>query len=92
MGILTILSFIISIPLALIFEGNKIVNVWSLRNVPAFTILKTSFETGLYFYLYNEAAMILNQINPVSHAIVNTLKRVILLIICVVIFQYKMVL
>ena len=88
LGILTILSFIISLPLALIFEGNKIINVWSLRNVPAFTILKTSFETGLYFYLYNEAAMmVLNQINPVSHAIINTLKRVILLIVCVLFFN-----
>merc|ERR1711966_505545 len=88
LGILTILSFIISLPLALIFEGNKILNVWSLRNVPAFTILKTSFETGLYFYLYNEAAMmVLNQTNPVSHAIINTLKRVILLIVCVLFFN-----
>ncbi|GAI95856.1 unnamed protein product [marine sediment metagenome] len=51
-------------------------------------IIKTSFETGLYFYLYNEAAMIvLNKINPVTHAIVNTLKRIIILITCVIFFK-----
>ena len=88
LGILTIMSFIISLPLAFIFERNIIRSVWSLRSVPAFTILKTSFEAGLYFYLYNEAAMmVLNQINPVSHAIINTLKRVILLMVCILFFN-----
>ena len=88
LGILTIMSFIVSLPLAFIFERNIIRSVWSLRSVPAFTIVKTSFEAGLYFYLYNEAAMmVLNQINPVSHAIINTLKRVVLLMVCIIFFN-----
>ena len=31
--------------------------------------------------------MVLNQINPVSHAIINTLKRVILLMVCILFFN-----
>tara|TARA_Y100000992_G_scaffold241658_1_gene172537 strand:- start:4057 stop:5211 length:1155 start_codon:yes stop_codon:yes gene_type:complete len=87
-GILTIISFIISIPLAIIFESNKIEKILLIKNAPLMTIFKTSFETGMYFYLYNEAAMVvLNNINPVSHAIINTLKRIILLIVCVIFFN-----
>ena len=41
--------------------------------------------------MYNEAAMIvLNKINPVSHAIINTLKRVVILIACCIFFNTKM--
>jgi len=88
LGILTIMSFIISIPLAVIFERNQMIPIWNSRSISTYKIFKTSFETGLYFYLYNEAAMIvLNKINPVTHAIVNTLKRIIILITCVIFFK-----
>lgn len=87
-AILTIMSFIISIPLALFFEGHKFHSVWIQKTFPSKIILKKTFETGIYFYLYNEAAMIvLNNINPISHSIINTLKRVILLLTCVFFFN-----
>lgn len=87
-GILTILSFIISIPLTIIFEGNQIQNVLLLNKKLLLQVLKISLETGMYFYLYNEAAMVvLNNIDPVSHAIINTIKRIILLIVCVLFFN-----
>ena len=58
------------------------------KNIVLMPIFKKTFETGMYFYLYNEAAMIvLNHINPVSHAIINTLKRVVLLLTCVLFFN-----
>ena len=87
-AILTIMSFIISIPLALFFEGHKFHSIWIQKTLSSKIILKKTFETGMYFYLYNEAAMIvLNNINPVSHAIINTLKRVVLLITCIFFFN-----
>ena len=87
-AILTIMSFIISIPLALIFEGHKFHGIWIQKTLSSKIILKKTFETGMYFYLYNEAAMIvLNNINPVSHAVINTLKRVVLLITCIFFFN-----
>ncbi|KAL3908571.1 MAG: hypothetical protein SGPRY_009743, partial [Prymnesium sp.] len=68
-------------------------------------MLKQSVVTGLYFYTYNEVAMLalnkvlgLNsslfghafvftppvptQVHPVTHAVANTLKRVVILLAC----------
>ena len=88
LGILSIFSFFIALPLTFVFERNKIPILWASKTISTSTILKTSMETGLYFYLYNEAAMIiLNQINPVSHAIINTFKRIFILLACVVFFN-----
>ena len=90
-GILTILSFIISLPFTLIFDFRNIPNALSSSIYPINTVLITSLNAGFYFYMYNEAAMIvLNKINPVSHAIINTLKRVIILITCCIFFNTKM--
>ena len=51
-------------------------------------ILTSSILTGVYFYTYNEAAMFaLKQMNPVTHAVTNTLKRIIILLACVLFFQ-----
>ena len=50
-----------------------------------------SISTGLYFYLYNEVAMMaLNNIHPVTHAVANTIKRVVILLACVFIFKTPM--
>lgn len=88
LGILTIMSFLISMPLTIIFEGNKIPMVLALDKGLLINVLKTSFETGFYFYLYNEAAMVvLKNVNPVSHAIMNTLKRIFILLSCVIFFN-----
>ena len=55
------------------------------------TIAAQSISTGLYFYLYNEVAMMaLNNIHPVTHAVANTIKRVVILLACVVFFQTPM--
>ena len=87
-GILTIMSFLISIPLAFIFEGYKLKNIFIDKSFSSTLLLKKTFETGLYFYLYNEASMVvLNKINPVSHAIINTLKRIVLLFVCILFFN-----
>ena len=87
-GILTLMSFLMSIPMFFIFEGSKISNVWLAKTSSTPLILRKTFETGVYFYLYNEAAMVvLNKINPISHAIINTLKRIAILMVCVIFFN-----
>lgn len=76
-------------------------------------MLKQSVVTGLYFYTYNEVAMLalnkvlgLNsslfghafvftppvptQVHPVTHAVANTLKRVVILLACVLFFRTPM--
>jgi solute carrier family 35 protein E1 len=94
-GVLTVLSFLVAAPLAIAFEwlpglvGAK----WAeaTARVGVKTIAAQSISTGLYFYLYNEVAMMaLSNIHPVTHAVANTIKRVVILLACVVFFQTPM--
>jgi solute carrier family 35 protein E1 len=92
-GVLTIMSFLWALPCALILEGPVALSTWNAATAvkPASYILQYTVSTGLYFYLYNEVAMLaLNNVNPVTHAVANTLKRVVILLACVVVFQTKM--
>jgi len=92
-GVLTVMSFMFALPLALVIEGPKALAVYSasaLASSPA-AILKSSVITGLYFYTYNEIAMLaLNNVHPVTHAVANTIKRVVILVACVIMFKTPM--
>ena len=92
-GVLTVMSFCFALPLALIMEGPKALAVFAASTAasgPA-PILKASIATGLYFYTYNEVAMLaLNNVHPVTHAVANTIKRVVILLACVVFFKTPM--
>jgi len=92
-GVLTVMSFMYALPLALAMEGPKALATWAAASqtvAPAY-ILKYTISTGLYFYLYNEVAMLaLNNVHPVTHAVANTIKRVVILLACVLIFRTPM--
>merc|ERR1719240_98278 len=55
-GVLTVMSFLIALPLALVLEGPVAAAAWAkaTAKAPAAAILKASIGTGLYFYTYNE--------------------------------------
>ena len=92
-GVLTIMSFLFALPLALVLEGPTAVATWTAATAraPASAILKASVATGLYFYTYNEVAMLaLNNVHPVTHAVANTIKRVVILLACVIAFRTPM--
>jgi len=92
-GVLTVMSFLFALPLALIIEGPVVAATWTAATAkaPAAAILKASVATGLYFYTYNEIAMLaLNNVHPVTHAVANTIKRVVILLACVVMFKTPM--
>ena len=47
--------------------------------------------TGLYFYAYSEVAMkALNNVHPVTHAIGNTMRRVVIMLVCIGVFGTPM--
>jgi solute carrier family 35 protein E1 len=92
-GVLTVMSFCFALPLALLIEGPKALAVYSAAalKAPPAAILKASVATGLYFYTYNEVAMLaLNNVHPVTHAVANTMKRVVILLACVLVFRTPM--
>lgn len=78
-AVTTIMSLIIMIPVAFIFEGRSgIVSAYSaLANKNLF--LMNSFLAGMTFYLYNEMQnLVLGSLGPVPTAVGNTLKRVVI--------------
>merc|ERR1719240_191729 len=92
-GVLTVMSYCFALPLALLIEGPVAAAAWSAAAAKsgAAPILKASVATGLYFYTYNEIAMLaLNNVHPVTHAVANTIKRVVILLACVIAFRTPM--
>ena len=51
-------------------------------------VLKYSALSGIAFYLYNEASFLaLEQLNPVTHSVANTLKRVVIIVASCIVFK-----
>ena len=92
-AVMTILSAIMCLPVSLAMEGSKIVP--TLKALSAAGTLNTfiiqSFLTALLYYSYNEVAFLtLDNVAPVTHALGNTIKRVVIIITSVLVFGTKM--
>jgi solute carrier family 35 protein E1 len=89
-AVLTIMSFLMLAPISLLLENPlKVMSVCSTAletNTASYLIWNTVFS-GITYYLYNETAfMALGRVLPVTHAIGNTLKRVVIIVSAVVFF------
>ncbi|KAJ1404201.1 triose-phosphate transporter family-domain-containing protein [Ochromonadaceae sp. CCMP2298] len=93
-SIITILATLMLVPATVYLEGAKIGQVFEvIRSGGALGAayqegLKQSFYSGLLFYMYNELSFkVLGRVNPVTHAIANTAKRVVIIISSVIWFH-----
>mmetsp|Transcript_9119 Transcript_9119/g.20609 ORF Transcript_9119/g.20609 Transcript_9119/m.20609 type:complete len:386 (-) Transcript_9119:247-1404(-) len=94
-AVLTAISALILIPLTLAVEGTGFfpafkaaVATGSFTNKSLSTLLALS---GASYYLYNEVAFkALGKVNPVTHAVGNTIKRVVIIVASVVAFKTPM--
>lgn len=94
-AVLTAMSTVILIPLALAFEGTglftsfkSVVEAGDFTNKSLATLLALS---GASYYAYNEVAFLaLGKVNPVTHAVGNTIKRVVIIVASVVAFKTPM--
>jgi solute carrier family 35 protein E1 len=89
--VITIFSFIQLIPIALVLEGNQIIPAfYSMISHPEglkFTLVNLLIAGGS-FYFYNEVGFwILDLVHPVTHAVGNTIKRVVLVLASIIIFR-----
>lgn len=79
-AVVSILAFIMSIPLLVVTEGKKwgqFVELWNTNPVISFNLI----ASGLYFYGYNElATMTLKKTGAVTQSVANTAKRVIVIV------------
>lgn len=89
LGVLTIASTMLAIPLALIFEGSKM-NLSSILagGMPLSAVCFNLFMAALCFQLYQQLSFeVLSRVNPVTHSVGNSLKRVVVIAASVLIFR-----
>merc|ERR1719469_1416235 len=94
-AVLTAMSTVILIPLMLAFEGTGlftafkgVVKAGQFTNKSLATLLGLS---GACYYAYNEVAFLaLGKVNPVTHAVGNTIKRVVIIVASVIAFKTPM--
>jgi len=94
-AVVTMLATIVTLPVAVILEGNKILPAWKAAiATPGMTEMKlatTLFMSGWYLYTYNEFAFkVLGLVTPVAQAVGNTVKRVVILIATAIAFGTPM--
>ncbi|CRG97859.1 triose phosphate transporter, putative [Plasmodium gallinaceum] len=97
-SLITIFSALISLPLVLIFEGRSaysfLTNYQSTQSIHSFRdIVVKIFLSGMWYYLNNEVAfMCLEKINQITHAVANSVKRVVIIVSSIIIFKTQITL
>lgn len=90
-AVLTILSFFMLLPMSLFFEAGSVQSVWNAAVASGLTpkyLGLTTAASGIFYYLYNEVAFLaLDSVAPVTHAVGNTIKRVVIILASIVVFN-----
>lgn len=92
-AVMTILSSIILLPVCLGIEYTKIIpTINALKAAGTLqTVALETFLSAIFYYLYNEVAFLaLDNVAPVTHALGNTIKRVVIIITSVLVFGTTM--
>ena len=94
-GVLTIMAFIAMVPIALVLEPpaaiKACVDAALAGGLSAKYLWTQSILAGAFYYLYNEVAFLaLGRVNPVTHAVGNTIKRVVIIIASVIAFKVRL--
>ncbi|CAN0216481.1 unnamed protein product, partial [Phaeothamnion confervicola] len=83
-AVLTIIAFCMLTPAALLVEGAKAPGLWQAalaKGATAQSLTVTAMLSGIFYYLYNEVAFLaLDSVHPVTHAVGNTIKRVVVIV------------
>jgi len=91
-AILSILGFIAITPVALIIEPPKAaMAAWSAALAKGYTnlqLVRLLGVSGFLYYIYNEVAFLaLAEVAPVTHAVTNTVKRVVIILASILVFK-----
>ena len=91
-AVLTILGFLMIAPVSLAIETPAaIAAAWRAalaRGHAARGLASLLAVSGAYYYLYNEVAFLaLSEVAPVTHAVGNTVKRVVIILASIVVFR-----
>lgn len=97
-SLITIFSALISLPLVLLFEGKHIYQFLTTYQPDPMghsmkDIFLKIFLSGTWYYLSNEMAfMCLEKINQITHAVANSLKRVVIIVSSIIVFKTQITL
>ena len=90
----TCLSVLFCLPLTLALEGRNAARIWSAAvpdGAAAVSLLWLICQSALYFTAYSEVQFkALDQISPVTHAVGNTMRRVVIMLVCIGVFGTPM--
>lgn len=92
-AVVTLLALIATIPFVLIFDAKDAVSVYNqvLKMGTGADVVKYTLYSGLAFYMYNEASFLaLERLDPVTHSVANTLKRVVIIVASCIVFKTPM--
>jgi solute carrier family 35 protein E1 len=92
-GVMNIISFICTIPLVYYYEGATLSETWAKAAAEhgASSILTNIFISGFFFYFYNEVAFAFTaHVGSVTSSVLNTAKRVIIIVVSSIIFLEPM--
>lgn len=91
-SVLTILAFVMLVPVTLFAEWQPIASFASRWMAHSLTAAEAqgfghAVFSGVLFYLYNELSFrVLHEVSPVTHALANTMKRVVIILSSVFVF------
>eukprot|EP00928_Gymnodinium_smaydae_P029724 TRINITY_DN22301_c0_g5_i1.p1 TRINITY_DN22301_c0_g5~~TRINITY_DN22301_c0_g5_i1.p1 ORF type:complete len:497 (+),score=125.31 TRINITY_DN22301_c0_g5_i1:98-1492(+) len=89
-AVLTIMATFLLLPIALAIEGPTAMlsGLKAAYATGGTEFLLHMLYTGFFYYMYNEVAfMALGKLDPVSHAVSNTMKRVVIIVTSVLVFR-----
>jgi len=91
-AILSILGFVAIAPVSLILEPPKVAAAaWGAALAKGYTnfqLIKLLGVSGFLYYIYNEVAFLaLAEVAPVTHAVTNTVKRVVIILASILVFK-----
>jgi solute carrier family 35 protein E1 len=89
--LVTIISAIELLPISAFLEGYKVRKVWDdsiVRGMDSNEVIMNLLISGFSYYCYNEISFwILGSISPITHAVGNTIKRVIIIFASILILK-----
>jgi len=94
-AVVNILALLCTIPFVLAFDAKDFVSVYNqvTQMGTGADVIKYSLFSGLSFYIYNEASFLaLSKLDPVTHSVANTLKRVVIIVASCIVFKTPMTL
>jgi solute carrier family 35, member E1 len=92
-AIVTWLALLFTLPFVAIFDLKDLKTVYDqvVKMGTKQDVINYSILSGLAFYAYNEAAFqALDKLNPVTHSVANTLKRVVIIVASCIVFNTPM--